>query len=279
VIGSSKSGATLPCGTATVALDIANEPLPAALFEGVDIVVHLAGIAHQRASGADYEQVVTGGTRRLAEAAAAAGVQHFLYLSSVKAMGAPTSRQPRSEHETNAVLTPYGAAKRAAETALRGVHEQTRLSVTVLRPALIYGDGARGNLPMLERAVRLGLPRPPEMGRRSMLSLNALLRLIAALVEAPLTGLHTFIVCDDAPYSTAQVYDQLRFKRGLSPRRSWTPAWLWRALAAALDTVQGQGAEPTFEKLFGNEVYSNAAVRRATGWQPGTVLTHRAGQQ
>lgn len=275
----SKSGAALAGGMPTVAWDVAAESPPAALLEGADTVIHLAGIAHQHATESEYERVIVDGTRRLAEAAAEAGARSFLYLSSVKAMGAPTSRLPRAEHETNAVLTPYGAAKRAAEKALQKVHAQTGLPITVVRPVLIYGDGARGNLPQLARAARLGLPRPPELGRRSMVSLDALLDLITRLASSPLAGFHTFIACDDAPYSTAQVYDQLRRMQGLSPGRSWTPIWLWRALAASLDGVRGKGAEPTFDKLFADEVYSNAAARRATGWQPGAGLSRWGGER
>lgn len=56
-----------------------------ALVRDCDAVVHLAGQAHDPSAGPEkYERLNHILTRRLAAAAAAAGVQHFIFRSSLK---------------------------------------------------------------------------------------------------------------------------------------------------------------------------------------------------
>ena len=272
VLAFSRSGGPLQDGTPTVALDLARTAISSEALCEVDVVVHLAGIAHQQASGDAYRTAVVESTQDLATQAAAAGVGHFIYFSSVKAMGALATSRVRSEHDCSDVLTPYGSAKRAAETALLRGDSTAAMSVSVVRPALVYGVSAKGNLALLERAARAGFPRPPELGARSMVSLDALLDLVASLVANPPDGCNAWIACDDEPYSTAQVYDLLRNAMGLSARTSWLPLWLWRAGLGVMDVALRRRQDATFEKLFGTEVYSNRALCAATGWEPGCRL-------
>ncbi|MGL4564831.1 MAG: NAD-dependent epimerase/dehydratase family protein, partial [Halioglobus sp.] len=57
VIALSKGGAPLASGAPTIALDLAGAmPLPQ-MLEGVDVVFHLAGIAHQDAQASAYREL------------------------------------------------------------------------------------------------------------------------------------------------------------------------------------------------------------------------------
>lgn len=259
----------LPAGQATIACDLGNAPVPADIFEGVDVVIHLAGIAHQRASAADYHQVNVEGSRRLAQAASAAGVRRFIFLSSVKAMGASSSTQPRTEEDVTQKLTAYGASKREAEQVLAGISESTDMAVVILRPALIYGPGAKGNLSLIARAVSLGVPCPVERGRRSMLSLAAALELFVLLVEtSDIRGYQCWIVCDDEGYSAAEIYRARQVARQRNAGNAWLPHWAWKVGTAVVDLISGSAGDSSYEKLYGTELYSNNAVKAAAGWRP-----------
>ena len=83
----SRSGGALPDGTPTIPMDLASERLGLADLQGVDVVFHLAGVAHQRASADTYQSVNLQATLALADACLCAGVEHFVFVSSVKAMG------------------------------------------------------------------------------------------------------------------------------------------------------------------------------------------------
>jgi UDP-glucose 4-epimerase len=63
-----------------------------AILDGVEAVVHLAGVAHrigraERAAREEYQAVNVAGTSRLAEAAATSGTRRVVFLSSIAVFG------------------------------------------------------------------------------------------------------------------------------------------------------------------------------------------------
>lgn len=264
----SRTGAFLPGGTPTRAIDLASMMPERGLLEGVDVVFHLAGIAHQSAPASAYRELNELATLRLARLSAAAGVRSFVFLSSVKAMGPATHAEERPEQDCTAPADPYGWSKWSAENALQAEFARGPMGVVILRPALVYGPVPKGNLALLARAVRAGLPRPPDLGARSMVSLPDLVDLMCLVAREPCPGVRTFIASDGQHYSTRFVYDQLRLAQGLPVGRAWLPEAGWRLAAALLDLRRGRQGESTFDKLFGTELYSNRAVLAATSWRP-----------
>ncbi|MEQ9395117.1 NAD-dependent epimerase/dehydratase family protein [Haliea sp.] len=265
------SGGTLPCGRVTRAADLRQGPIAGALLEGVDVVYHLAGIAHQQAPAQLHEEVNYRATLALAEAAERAGVRLFIYLSSVKAMGPAAGSEPRRENEVAVPSAPYGRSKWRAECALREHFAASAMAVVILRPALVYGPRPRGNLQWLLRAARVGVPAPPEGGARSMIGVEDLAGLLLRLPQVVGEGVHTWIVTDGEDYTTRHVYQVLRAALGRGSGRQ-LPSWCWRMLASALDLLQRQPGGSSYGKLFGAERYDNHALLRATGWQPQQTL-------
>ncbi|GAB5451755.1 MAG: NAD-dependent epimerase/dehydratase family protein [Halioglobus sp.] len=268
VLPLSRRGATLPDGTPTHALDLTGK-LPADLFADVDVVIHLAGIAHQRARPDEYAALNETATLALARTAAAAGVRRFIYVSSVKAMGNSPFSAPRNEEDVVVPGDAYGRSKWRAERALLRQCRQSSMCLTILRPALVYGAGVKGNLRLLARWARMGLPRPPPGGKRSMIALNDLHALLLSLAGSSVLDTQTFIACSQ-DYSAREVYDALRLASGASTGRSWLPRWGWRAGTGLYDAL-GQG-EDSFDKLFGTELYDNARVIAQTDWRPRVSL-------
>ena len=112
---------------------------------GVDTVFHLAAVI-LASDPAVYETVNRQGTANLVATAAAAGVRHFVYVSSASVV------YPR--------LTPYGRSKLAAE---RIVAAETRFAHTIVRPTLVY-DETGGQEFMLFRRYLLRFPIVPFIG-------------------------------------------------------------------------------------------------------------------
>mgnify|MGYP001609309534 CR=1 FL=1 len=278
VIACSRTGAPLPDGTPTHGLDLAQNEFDGDLFEGVDVLFHLAGVAHQHAPEAAYRELNYLATIKLARRAAQAGVGCFVFLSSVKAMGRTTSSKPRTEAQCNAPTDAYGASKWQAESDLRMEFSDSGMQVVILRPALVYGERPKGNLELLSRWVRRGLPRPPDGGGRSMVAVDDLVDLLCLLADDPPRGVNTWIVSDGETYSTRRLYDLLRQALGRGRGRAWLPRWAWWLAARALDGLGRHPAGATYDRLFGFECYSNAAVVRATGWQPRTSLEEQVGK-
>ena len=153
------------------------------------------------------------------------------------------------------------------------------MAVVIVRPALVYGANAKGNLQLLATAVRWGLPRPPQGGLRSMIALEDLVELLCVIARRPPpSGVHTWIACGIDSYSTQAIYDLLREAHGKGRGIGWLPRWVWRAGAHLLDMAFGRRDESTYDKLFATEQYSNAAVLRDTDWQPRIRLEDVIGQ-
>ena len=146
-------------------------------LRGATTVVHLAALAHRPLdatpqSAAALRRLNVDVSERLARAAAASGVTHFVFASSVKVNGetSPPGR-PLVESDPPNPEDDYAASKWAAECALAAVAEQSGLRVTALRLPLTYGPGAKANFAALVRAVRRGVPLPLAgiTNRRSLL--------------------------------------------------------------------------------------------------------------
>nr|WP_247338263.1 NAD-dependent epimerase/dehydratase family protein [Bradyrhizobium sp. CW4] len=90
-----------------------------------------------------------------------AGVRQFIFISTVLVHGRTNDgRAPFSEDD---VLTPrglYGMSKAAAEAGLKTLARDSAMKISVIRPPLVYGAGAKGNFALLTRAVNLGLALP-----------------------------------------------------------------------------------------------------------------------
>ncbi len=276
VVALSKSGATLECGAPTLALDLSQAMPGSESLQGVDVVFHLAGIAHQQAAQAAYTTLNENATLQLARQCSAAGVARFIFLSSTKAMGPSNSSGERSEQECIPPTDTYGLSKWRAEQALRTEFADDPMAVVILRPALVYGGSAKGNLALLAKGVAAGLPRPPVHGARSMVAVADLVELLCIVAREPVQPIQTWIVTDGQHYSTRFVYDQLRQAVGKGVGAAWLPTAGWRLAATLLDCRPGRSHETTWDKLFGIELYSNRAVLEATSWRPRYRLEHLA---
>lgn len=160
----------------------------AAALAGVDAVVHSAGLAHAM-SGApedDYRTLNTEATRRLAEAAARAGVRRFVFLSSIRAQVGASAAGIVTDADEPAPTDAYGRSKLEAERALAEIG----IDWVALRPVLVYGAGVKGNMAALVRLARSPWPLPlgSLTGRRSLVSTQSLSGAVDTVLraEAPL---------------------------------------------------------------------------------------------
>jgi nucleoside-diphosphate-sugar epimerase len=206
-------------------------------------VVHLAAIAHRRATRAELQRVNVDFAVQTAKSAAAVGAR-FVFLSSVKVHG-EASAAPFREDSPLAPQDAYAQSKARAEEALRAI---PGLRVAVLRPPLVYGPGVKANFLSLVKAVANGLPLPLSSidNRRSLIYVGNL----AAAIFACLEKEGSFLVSDGPAVSTPQLCVEIGEALGRAAR-------LFRFPAALLP-----------RKLAGSLEVDDSAIRRTLGWQP-----------
>ena len=252
----------VPPGAASAVVGDLTRPINmAAALSDVDAVVHSAGLAHAM-SGApedDYRTLNAQATARLAEAAARAKVRRFVFLSSIRAQTGATAPGLVTEADEPRPTDAYGRSKREAELALAA----TGLDWAALRPVLVYGPGAKGNLETLLRLARSPYPLPLGglRARRSLISLESLSAAIDTLLRAPEPLRAPFIAADPDPLSLPEMLAALR--EGLGRRPGLLP--VPEPLLGLACRLTGRGE--LFERVAGGLVARSDGLARL-GWRP-----------
>ncbi|MFC3173590.1 NAD-dependent epimerase/dehydratase family protein [Novosphingobium bradum] len=165
-------------GVAWVHGDLADPRALARLMKRAEAVIHVAGVVNAPdREGFDAGNVA--GTLSVVEAAKAAGVGRFVFVSSLSA------REPK--------LSDYGASKARAEKLVRA----SGLDWTIVRPPAIYGPRDREMLDLFRLARWRVLAMPPRQGRASLIHVEDLARLLLALVPAERRTAHKVLEPDD----------------------------------------------------------------------------------
>ena len=260
-------------GDAVVIDSIGPETDWQAALEGVDAVIHLAARVHYKNEEHAvqlYRDINIDGTLHLARCAATAGVRHFIFISTVLVHG--RSNEGRAPFSEDDVLTPrglYGMSKAAAEAGLRTLARDTDMKISVIRPPMVYGAGAKGNFAVLTRAVNLGLPLPFAAIRnhRAFLAVQNLSSFVLRRLSHPdpAGNFEIFLLADREQVSTPDFIARLATASGKSPRLFAIPP----SLLGALFSVTGrQDMQDSLIRSL--ELDVSKAI--ATGWQPQVSL-------
>jgi nucleoside-diphosphate-sugar epimerase len=259
---------------------------------GIDAVVHLAGRAHVTSEQADaktdqtYLRINAEGTRALAAQCAAAGVKHFIFLSSCHAI-AGESDDVLTDRTVPQPVTAYGRSKLAAEEATKSVLADSGCAWTILRPPLVYGPGNKANFGLLVKLVQTGLPLPlaSVRNRRSFIYVENLVDLNVNCLGNPKAFGKIFLPSDGEDLSTAELIETIaradesvqcsvfsdsvgdRETRHM-PHAARHSARLFRfppSLLKAAGRLPGLGA---LRKLTSSLYVDSEPIRRDLGWTP-----------
>ncbi len=206
------------------------------LFRGVTHVGHGSGLFDLAAPRRDLFAINVGVTRRIARAAALAGVERYVQVSSVTVYGRP-SCAPVSEDAPIRPGNDYERSKAAAERALA----ELGLPAVVLRPSGIYGPWSRYGLAAAIASMALAKERGGR-GHRSLrggprmthVHVEDVAEAAAHLVTASGVVGRAFNVADETPIAWGELMASLERELGLeekdpltlSPRKA---RWLGRA--------------------------------------------------
>ena len=254
--------ASVPMQTASAVIgDLARPQNMSTALEGVDAVIHSAGLA-QAMSGVpedDYRVLNTEATIRLARPSRRAGAKRFIFLSSIRAQCGPTTDAVQCEAVEPRPTDAYGESKLAAE---RGLAELD-LDWVSLRAVLVYGPGVKGNMAKLMRLARSPFPLPlgSLRARRSLLALENLLAAIEVVLAAPGTLRRTFIAADPQALTVAEMIAAMRHGFGRRPNVFPLPAELLKFL------LRAAGREEIYQRLSGSLVADPSALINL-GWSP-----------
>lgn len=206
------------CDDAVIVPDIGANVDWRTSLANVSVVVYAAGCTNARQkeridAAHNYERVNAHGAYNLARQAREAGVQRFIYLSSIKVNGEVTKNgQAFSPDDQPSPKDDYGMSKALAEKKLRELESEGKMEITIIRPPLVYGKGATGNFHSLAKLVKMGVPLPLGAiteNRRSIVALENLIDLIILCAQHPNAGNKTFLVSDGEDLSTKDLIERI----------------------------------------------------------------------
>ena len=242
-------------GLETTICDFQFNLIPDDVMNGTDIVFHLAGVAHDSIMHyEEYFEINVKASSRLAELAAISGVKRFIYISSVKSGGVGDNGLCITELEQVEPEGAYGRTKLKAELALLEIGHRTGMHVTIIRPSLVYGPNAKGNLRQMMSGISNGWfpPLPKINNKRSMVHIDDVVRAILFVATSDKTKGEIFNVTDGEPHSSREIYEVMCTILGKSIPRWSLPKFLFKFLGFFSPTLKQK-----LVKLFGDECYSS----------------------
>jgi len=262
-----------------VTADVRSTAELANALEGVDVVVHSAGLTRAK-SDAEYHRVNSEGTQALALAAADAGVRRFVFVSSLAARG-PDRRVSDRGVTDDRPTSAYGESKLAGERRLFQVlSEQTgAMEGVILRPGGIYGPRDEDSLNLFKVAKTGMIPVPTGKGRLQPVYVKDVAEAVIRAVARPDVDLKPIPIVGPEIVSWADMGEALGSAVGKPVRLVKIPNPIWQVGGAVAETAARLvGMSPQFDRRTADDLSRldwTADPREAEaslGWRAATHL-------
>lgn len=242
-----------------------------------DIVLHACGKAHVVPKSEAEKQVFFDvnyqGTVNLCSALENVGVpKALIFISTVAVYGCEFGELITEDHPLNG-NTPYAKSKIMAEEYLINWCKKNNVILGILRPSLLAGKNAPGNLGAMVNGIRKGFYMNIGGGKvtKSILMAEDIARLVPLVAKKG--GIYN--VCDSFQPSfgllSESVAKQLGKRKPLN-----LPYWIAYCLAKVGDCLGNRAPFNSYKlnKMTKSLTFSNKKAIEELGWEPLDVLTH-----
>lgn len=248
-----------------------------ALNQHFDVVLHACGKAHvipkTEAEKQAFYDVNYQGTINLCKAIEKVEApKALIFISTVAVYGCEFGDLITEEHPLVGT-TPYADSKIKAEEYLTQWSKRHGVVLGILRPSLLAGIGAPGNLGAMVNGVKKGFYMNIAGGKvvKSILMAEDIANILPALVKKG--GIYN--VCDTRQPSfgdlSASVARQLGKHKPIS-----IPYWMAKCMALIGDCLGAKAPINSYKlkKMTKSLTFSNEKARKELGWEPLDVLTN-----
>ncbi len=263
-------------------LDLAKRQQLTLVLRDMRYVVHVAGLAHQFRVGSHIRSAFFSlnaeAAGAMARAAAEAGVEHFVLVSSVAVYGSGHVDQPNEDTACRPDGV-YAESKYEGERKVLEASQQTGMRVTILRMATIYGEGDPGNVARLMRLIDRG--RFVWIGDgsnwKSLIHRDDAARACLSAAFRQVGGEAQTYNVAPSPVRMREVVAGVAEALGRRAPLLRMPAWAARSLLAAAAKAgptrrQAERWGKTLEKWLGEDVFDGSKFRRDVGFEPAVSL-------
>lgn len=271
-----KNYEVITCGITSkdmIQANLANE-VPV-LEQHYDIVLHACGKAHVSPKTESEKQaffdVNYQGTVNLCTALEKVGVPKALvFISTVAVYGCEYGELITEEHSRRGD-TPYAKSKIMAEDYLTDWCKKNEVTLGILRPSLLAGKDAPGNLGAMVKGVKKGFYMNIAGGKvvKSILMAEDIANILPLIAEKG--GIYN--VCDSYQPSFGQISASVAHQLGKHEPIS-IPYWVAWCMAKVGDLLGSKAPINSYklDKMTKNLTFSNEKARKELGWEPLDVL-------
>lgn len=183
-----------------------NEKLEDINFDNIDIILHCAALVHQKINHPyeKYHKINVNYPLKLAKLAKQNGVKQFVFISTIAVYG--EDKEKLDENTICYPVTPYGKSKLEAEKELLKLNDDSFI-VSIIRPPMVYGKHAPGNIDSLIKLVKKlpFLPLGKIENKRSFIYIGNLCHMIGEIITQQKAGV--FLASDDEPLNTSRLIE------------------------------------------------------------------------
>jgi len=272
-----RPGRSVPEGIEAVEGDLSDPTTFAAALDGVDRVIHAGARVSTSGAWEEFESTNVEGTRLLIEAAEAAGIEHFVHVSSLSVYDV---QRDDAELDEDSPLESgaegrgfYARSKLEADRVAQAAIERGA-PVTIVRPGLIFGPGRP--VPLARRSVAAGpfrvvLASPSYLMPMAYVDNVADALILAAQRPQAVGRIYTVI---DEHVRQSDYARMFREASGQSFRPIFVPPALIRAAVSAVEAASKlAGRRPPMtrhqvDRTLRSARFDGTRARHELEWQP-----------
>ena len=247
------------------------------LPEKYDVVLHACGKAHvvpktETEKQAFYDVNYQGTVNLCAALEKVGAPKALIFISTVAVYGCEYGDNIDEFHPLNGD-SPYAESKRMAEEFLTKWSLDHQVRLGILRPSLLAGKNAPGNLGAMVNGIKKGFYMNIAGGKviKSILMVEDIARLVPLLEEKG--GIYN--VCDTRQPSFGEISMSIAKQLGKGKPLN-LPYWMAWCMAKVGDLLGSKAPINSYklEKMNKSLTFSNEKARRELGWEPLDVLTN-----
>lgn len=240
-----------------------------------DIVLHAAGKAHVYPKTPEeiqsFYDINYQGTVNLCSALEKVGVPRaFVFISTSGVYGIDNGNYVTEDYPLVGE-EPYQKSKIMAEQFLTEWCEKNGVTLGILRPSLMVGKNAPGNLGAMVNGIKSGkyLSISHGKARKSLLMAEDIAHLVPLVAEKG----GAYNVCDDEHPTFGELETTIAQQLGKTPPIS-IPYWFAKTIALFGDVVGNWFPlnSKRLYKIVNSDTISNEKAKRELGWKPMSVL-------
>jgi nucleoside-diphosphate-sugar epimerase len=261
--------------------DIGDRDVVDAAVVGKDVVVHLAARVGVTGTWEQFVAANVDGTRNVLDAARAAGVERFLYISSPSVAHAGSSLVGASASlpaDPDRTRGHYATSKAMAEVLALAANAPG-FAVTAIRPHLVWGPGDTqlvGRIVARARKGRLAFVGSGAALIDTTYLDNAVDAIVAAVDRLARIAGRAFVISNGQPRPVRELVSGIVRAAGLEPPRRSVPYPIARSgglVAERIWEAQGRDDDPPMTSFLAEQLatahwFDQREVRRLLDWEP-----------